>query len=54
MVDADDEDAARGEGGEEGVVAVDVVAVAVDEEEFGDGWCCWLELCFGVSCGGVR
>lgn len=37
LVEAVDGDAARGEEAEEGVVAVDVIAVAVDEDEFGLG-----------------
>jgi len=37
LVEAVDGDAARGEEAEEGVVPVDVVAVAVDEDDFGLG-----------------
>jgi predicted alpha/beta-hydrolase family hydrolase len=37
LVVADGENAALGEAGEEAVVAADVVAEAVDEDELGDG-----------------
>jgi len=50
LVDAVHGDATRGEGGKEAVVAVDVVAEAVDEEEFGFDWGGGVRLVAKLAC----